>query len=221
MPRTTRLLVVMVLLGFAGFPAHIRAQDSGSQNPGVAALEVHAGTRFLVSLHDKLSTQEDKAGKHFTARTLDDIAAADGTVLPAGAEVRGHIDKVLAAGKTGRAKLWLAFDDIRTRDGWVPLVAELIDTPGIHSIRVLYQHEGEIEATSGNHQTEAQAAAAGALAGGAVGMAAHNNKDAAIGAAIGAATAFMVTSGIGQELTLAENTKLELILERPLRVGHT
>jgi hypothetical protein len=31
----------------------------------------------------------------------------------------------------------------------------------------------------------------------------------------------MVTSGIGQELTLDENTKLELILERPLRVGHT
>jgi hypothetical protein len=175
----------------------------------------------LVSLHDKLSTKEDKAGKHFTARTLDEIVTADGTTLPVGAEVRGHIDKVLAAGKTGRAKLWLAFDDIHTRDGWVPLVAELIDTPGIHSIRVLYQHEGEIEATASNHQTEAEAAAAGALAGGAVGMAAHNNKDAAIGAAMGAATAFMVTSGIGQELTLDANTKLELILERPLRVGRT
>jgi hypothetical protein len=221
MQRTTPLLVMMILLGFVGFPSNSRAQDSGSQNLGVAPSEVHAGTRFLVSLHDKLSTKEDKAGKHFTARTLDEIVTADGTILPVGAEVRGHIDKVLAAGKTGRAKLWLAFDDIRTRDGWVPLVAELIDTPGIHSIRVLYQHEGEIEATSSNHQTEAEAAAAGALAGGAVGMAAHNNKDAAIGAAIGAVTAFMVTSGIGQELTLDANTKLELILERPLRVGHT
>ena len=221
MPRATLLLVVVVLLSFAGLPAYTHAQDSNSQNPGVAPYEVHAGTRFLVSLHDKLSTKEDKAGKHFTARTLDEIVTADGTTLPAGAEVRGHIDKVLAAGKTGRAKLWLAFDDIHTRDGWVPLVAELIDTPGIHSIRVLYQHEGEIEATASNHQTEAEAAAAGALAGGAVGMAAHNNKDAAIGAAMGAATAFMVISGIGQELTLDANTKLELILERPLRVGRT
>jgi hypothetical protein len=221
MPRTTPLLVMVVILGFVGLPAHTQAQDSASQDPGVAPYEVHAGTRFLVSLHDKLSTKEDKAGKHFTARTLDEIVTADGTTLPAGAEVRGHIDKVLSAGKTGRAKLWLAFDDIHTRNGWVPLVAQIIDTPGIHSIRVLYQHEGEIEATSSNHQTEAEAAAAGALAGGAVGMAAHNDKDAAIGAAIGAATAFMVTSGIGQELTLGENTKLELILERPLRVGHT
>jgi hypothetical protein len=214
MPRVTPLLVVLVLLSFGGLPAYTHAQDSASQNPGVAPYEVHAGTRFLVSLHDKLSTKEDKAGRHFTAQTLEEIVTADGTTLPAGAEVRGHIDKVLAAGKTGRAKLWLAFDDIHTRDGWVPLVAELIDTPGIHSIRVLYQHEGEIEATSSNHQTEAEAAAAGALAGG-------NNKDAAIGAAIGAATAFMVTSGIGQELTLDANTKLELILERPLRVGRT
>jgi hypothetical protein len=221
MKLTTRLGVVAALLGFAAFPAHTQAQDSASQNPNVAPYEVHAGTRFLISLHDKLGTKEDKAGKHFTARTLDEIVSADGTTLPAGAEVRGHIDKVVSAGKTGRAKLWLAFDDIQIRGNWVPLVAELIGTPGIHSIRVLYEHEGEIEATSSNHQTEAQAAAAGALAGGAVGMAAHDNKDAAIGAAMGAAAASMVTSGIGQELTLDENTKLELILERPLRVRRT
>ena len=133
MSRTKLSLMMMVLAGFVGLPANTQAQDSASQNPGVAPFEVHAGTRFLVSLHDKISTKEDKAGKHFSARTLDEIVTADGTTLPAGAEVRGHIDKVLAAGKTGRAKLWLAFDDIRTRNGWVPLVAELIDTPGIHS----------------------------------------------------------------------------------------
>jgi|HubBroStandDraft_6_1064221.scaffolds.fasta_scaffold37962_2 hypothetical protein len=218
MARTSHLLILLALLGLAGLPAHAQGPDSASQSPNVAPYEVHAGTRFLVLLHDKLSTKDDKRGKTFTAKTLEEIVSADGTTLPAGTQVRGHIDKVISAGKTGRAKMWLAFDDIRTPNGWVPLVAQLIDTPGIHSIRVLYQHEGEIEATSSNHQTEAEAAAAGALAGAAVGMAAHDNKDAAIGAAMGAATAFMVTSGIGQELTLDENTKLELILERPLRV---
>jgi hypothetical protein len=218
MARTSHLLILLALLGLAGLPAHAQGQDSASQSPNVAPYEVHAGTRFLVLLHDKLSTKDDKRGKTFTAKTLEEIVSADGTTLPAGTQVRGHIDKVISAGKTGRAKMWLAFDDIHTPNGWVPLVAQLIDTPGIHSIRVLYQHEGEIEATSSNHQTEAEAAAAGALAGAAVGMAAHDNKDAAIGAAMGAATAFMVTSGIGQELTLDENTKLELILERPLRV---
>jgi hypothetical protein len=212
------LLVIFFLLGFVRLPTIAQAQDSGSQSPNVAPDEVHAGTRFLVALHDKLSTKDDKRGKQFTARTLEEIVSADGTTLPTGAEVRGHIDKVVSAGKTGRAKLWLAFDEIRTQNGWVPFVAELIGTPGIHSIRVLYEHEGEIEATSSNRQTEAEAAAAGALAGASVGMAAHDNKDAAIGAAMGAAAAFMVTSGIGQEVTLDENTKLELVLERALRI---
>ena len=218
MSRRLHLLATLIILGSLGLSVQAQAQDSGSQNPNVAPYEVHAGTRFVVTLHDKLSTKDDKRGKQFTARTLEEIVSADGTILPAGAEVRGHIDKVVSAGKTGRAKLWLAFDEIHTQNGWVPLIAELIGTPGIHSIRVLYEHEGEIEATSSNHQTEAEAAAAGALAGASVGMAAHDNKDAAMGAAMGAAAAFMVTSGIGQELTLDENTKLELVLERALRL---
>jgi hypothetical protein len=218
MSRKMQLLGMLILLGSLALSLRTQAQDSGSENPNVAPYEVHAGTRFLVALHDKLSTKDDKRGKHFSARTLEEIVSADGTTLPAGAEVRGHIDKVVSAGKTGRAKLWLAFDEIHTQNGWVPLIAELIGTPGIHSIRVLYEHEGEIEATSSNHQTEAEAAAAGALAGASVGIAAHDNKDAAIGAAMGAAAAFMVTSGIGQELILDENTKLELVLERGLRL---
>ncbi len=218
MSRRMQILAMLILLGSLGLSVRAQAPDSGSQNPNVAPYEVHAGTRFVVVLHDKLSTKDDKRGKKFGARTLEEIVSADGTTLPAGAEVHGHIDKVVSAGKTGRAKLWLAFDEIHTQNGWVPLIAELIGTPGIHSIRVLYEHEGEIEATSSNHQTEAEAAAAGALAGATVGMAAHDNKDAAIGAAMGAAAAFMVTSGIGQELTLDENTKLELVLERALRI---
>jgi len=40
-----------------------------------------------------------------------------------------------------------------------------------------------------------------------------------MGAAMGAATAFMATSGLGQELKLEPNMKLELALERPLYFG--
>jgi len=221
MRRMWMLTAMTILLAAVGLPLSAQPQDSQATNPNVAPYEVHAGTRFIVALHDKLSTKTDKAGKQFTARTLESIKTADGTTLPTGAEVRGHIDKVVAAGKTGRARIWLAFDDIKTPDGWAPLVAELIDTPGIHSVRVAYDHEGEIEATSSTRKVAEQAAAAGALAGAATGMATGKTKDAAIGAAIGAATAYMVTSGIGQELTLDENTKLELILERPLRMGRT
>jgi hypothetical protein len=178
--------------------------------------QIAPGARLLVRLQDRLSTKENKAGQVFSARTIEPLSAADGTLLRPGAEVRGHIDKVTAAGKTGRARLWLTFDDIRTPAGWRPLVADLVDLPGIHSIRVAYDHENEIEATSSKRDREIQAAAAGALAGAAPGIADNDKQHAALGAAAGAAAAFMAASGLGQEITLEKDTKLELVLGRPL-----
>jgi hypothetical protein len=180
---------------------------------------VTPGTRFLAGLQDSLSTQTAKAGDRFYARTLEPLPTSDGTILPPGLEISGHVDKVEAAHKTGRARMWLTFDDMKTRAGWVPLVADLTEIPGVHSIRVDYNREGEIEARTSKHQQDAEAAAAGALAGAAVGVAAHNGKDAALGAAAGAATGFMAASGLGQEFTLAKGTKLELIIDRPLYVS--
>ena len=141
---------------------------------------------------------------------------ADGSLLPAGVQVRGHVDKVEAAHRTGRARMWLTFDDLKLPEGWAPIVATLDDVPGVHSVRVNFEREGDIEANSSPRKTAYDAAAAGALAGAAPGVEAHNKKDAAIGAATGAVTAFMVTSGLGQELMLERGTKLEIMLERPL-----
>ena len=93
------------------------------------------------------------------------------------------------------------------------------DVPGVHSIRVDYDREGEIEANSSKRQDALEAAAAGALVGAAAGVASHNEKEAAMGAAAAAATAYMVTSGLGQELTLQKDTKIEIILERSLYFG--
>jgi hypothetical protein len=115
--------------------------------------------------------------------------------------------------------MWLTFDDIRTPDGELPLVAVVTDIPGVHSVRVDYSKEGAIEPQTSKRQEEAQAAAEGALVGAAPGVVAKNKKDAAMGAAAGAATAFMVASGLGQEVTLLKDTKLELVLERPLYFG--
>ena len=83
-------------------------------------------------------------------------------------------------------------------------------------IKVDYEREGEIEARTSRRQEEAEAAAAGAFVGATAGVMSHNAKGAAMGAAAGAATAFMVASGLGQDVTLEKNTKLELSLERQL-----
>ena len=189
-----------------------KAPQSADQQAGA----VSPSTRFLVGLDDTISTKDTKAGTAFKARTLEPLSTPDGLVLRPGAEIRGHVDKVEQAHQTGRGRLWLTFDDIRTPEGWLPIVAVVSDVPGVHSVRVIYEREGAIENRTSKHQEEAQAAAAGAFVGAAPGVVAHNGKDAAIGAATGAVTAFMLSSGLGQEVTLEKNTKLELILDHPL-----
>jgi len=177
---------------------------------------IPSGSRMLVSLNDPLSTTDAKANEPFEAATLEPLTATDGSVLPAGTEIRGHVDKVEDAHKTGRARLWLTFDDVKTAAGWEPIVAVVDDVPGVHSIRVDEQREGEIEAQSDPRKDAEAAAAAGAFVGAATGVASRNARDAATGAAIGAVTAYMVASGLGQEVTLDKTTKLEVMLERDL-----
>ena len=189
---------------------------AAAQDNNVPARDVASGTRFLAALQDTLSTKDLRAGDHFEVRTIEPLATPAGETLRPGAEIRGHVDKVEPAHKTGRAKLWLTFDDVKTRQGWQPLVAVVDDVPGVHSLRVDNQGEGEIEAQRSRRQDEEAAIAAGAFVGAAAGVAARKGKDAAIGAAVGAATAFMAVSGLGEELTLAKDTKLELTLERDL-----
>jgi len=43
----------------------------------------------------------------------------------------GHISRVDPAGTTGRAKIWLTFDEIKTRFGKLPIVAEVAAVPAI------------------------------------------------------------------------------------------
>jgi hypothetical protein len=237
MKRKNMLLAVAAFLAAAGSPAFAQDQQSAKPQPQNQTEQaattaqpatqdqppgqyiVTTGTRFLVGLEESLSTKDDKPGKRFRARTLDPLTAADGSVLPEGAEVHGHIDKVEPAGKTGRARLWLTFDTIQTRAGKRPLVAQLIDAPGVHSIRVVYEHEGEIVAGTGKRQSQEEAMAEAALAGAAPGVMARNAKEAAIGAGIGAVTAFMATTALGQELIVEKDTKLELVVARPLLIG--
>jgi hypothetical protein len=179
-------------------------------------LQVQTGTRFLVSLQDALSTAVDKRGKRFTLRTLEPLVTLDGTWLPAGAEIRARVSRVDAPNQTGRGRLWLAFDDIHVPGGRIPIVADLFDIPSDRTVKVGKNHEGEVE-TRNNPPAEQAEAAAGAAA-----MAAFTaaktggKKGAALGAAAAGVTAYLLASGLGQGVVLDKETKLELILERPL-----
>jgi hypothetical protein len=163
-----------------------------------------------------MNTGKDRVSKKFEVRTIEPLETSSGYVIPPGARIVGHISRIEPAGLTGHARLWLTFDDIDTRRGTLPIVAEVSSVPGEFSVRSGESKEGEIEARSSKGTQVLEATAGGAAMGSAAGVASHNANAAAVGAAAGGVAAFVASSGIGQELDLPKGTKLELVLDRPL-----
>jgi hypothetical protein len=190
--------------------------DGGRHGQPDATFAVAPGTKFLVRLEGDLSTKEMHKNQAFRVRTLEPLEAGSGNYLPAGAMIYGHISRVESAGAMGRAKIWLTFDDIQTRFGKLPIVADVTAVPGDHSIKTGTIQEGAIEGRSSTQKDAAQAAAAGAAMGAIPGVKDHNKKEIAQGAAMAALEAYLAEAGRGQEIELVRGTKLELELERAL-----
>jgi hypothetical protein len=183
----------------------------------VEAYAVVPGTRFLVRLDEELDTKETREKQRFKVTTLEPLEAGNGIYLPAGATVHGHISRVESAGIAGRAKIWLTFDEIHTKFGTLPIVAEVVSVPGDHSVKTgTAQQEGLIEGRTSTQQSAAEAAAAGAAMGAVKGVKDKDKKEAAEGAAAAAIAAYLMESGRGHEIDLPKGAKLELELERAL-----
>ncbi len=207
--------LVMFLCAITFSSSTKAAQRGNAALPNVAEV-VSSGTHFLVRLDNELSTGKDKVNKKFDAKTLEPLETSSGYILPPGAKVRGHVSRIEPGGLTGRARLWLTFDDIDARHGRLPIVAEVSSVPGDFSVRQGESKEGEIEARTSKGTRDLEAAAAGAALGAAAGASAGGGKAAAIGAATGGIAGFVAASGIGQEIDLPRGTKLDLVLDRPL-----
>ncbi len=227
------ILTMTLALGVVG-----RAQDQTQERPREATTQapeqqhqkadgerhglpvetyaVAPGTKFLVRLEDELGTKGTRENEKFKVKTLEPLEAGSGIYLPPGAEIHGHISHVEPAGVAGRAKIWLTFDEIHTKFGNLPIVAEVISVPGDHSVKSGTTREGLIEGRSSNQHDAAEAAAAGAAIGAVKGVKDKDKKEAAEGAALGALTAYLMESGRGHELNLPKGAKLELELERAL-----
>ena len=197
-------------------PPDGHAVDGDRHGRPAETFAVVPGTRFLVSLEGDLNTKQVRKNQEFRVRTLEPLLAGQGNYLPPGAVIVGHISRVDPAGATGRAKIWLTFDEIHTRFGKLPIVAEVASVPGDHSLRPGPIQEGVIEGRSSTQKDAAQAAAAGAAMGALQGVKDKNKKEAAEAAAIGALEAYLIESGRGQEIDLPHGAKLELELERAL-----
>jgi hypothetical protein len=120
------------------------------------------------------------------------------------------------AGITGRARIWLVFDEIRTRFGPLPIVADVVGVPGDHSVRSGPDKEGLVEGKTSTQKAAGEAAAEGAGMGALHGIKHKNAKEAAEGAAEAALAAYLMEAGRGHELALARGSKLEIELQRAL-----
>ncbi len=200
----------------SGSNATAHAATGDRRGLPVETFAVVPGTRFLVRLESDLNTKDVHKNQAFHVRTLEPLEAGQGNYLPSGAVIVGHISRVDSAGTTGRAKIWLTFDEISTRFGKLPIVAEVASVPGDHSIKPGPLQEGVIEGRSSTQKDAAQAAAAGAAVGAMHGVKDKNKKEAAEGAALGALEAYLTEAGRGQEIDLPKGAKLELELERAL-----
>lgn len=199
-------------------PEPMKHRADGQRRPDlpVEAYAVTPGTKFLVRLEEDLNTIGTPERQRFNVQTLEPLEAGSGIYLPSGAEITGHVSRVVPAGVAGRAKLYLTFDEIHTRFGALPIVAELSDVPGDHSVKIRPEHEGIVEGRTSTQQAAGQAAAEGAALGAVHGIKDKSAKEAGEGALAGAIAAYLMESGRGHELDLPKGAKLELELQRAL-----
>src|SRR5437879_9275234 len=114
-------------------PEQLRQKADGERHGlPIETYAVAPGTKFLVRLEDELGTKGTQENAKFKVKTLEPLEAGSGIYLPSGAEIHGHISHVEPAGVAGRAKLWLTFDEIHTRFGSLPIVAEVLRGPVDH-----------------------------------------------------------------------------------------
>ena len=153
----------------------LNQRNQGPSAPNV----IPADTQFEIQLKDTLDTAKDSPGKKFKAKLAQDLIAPDGTRIPMGSEIKGHLSDVQGG---LHSRLLLSFDEIKTKHGWVPLAATVAGVPGEHGVKSETGPEGEIQHAKVDTRREVESAAAGAAIGAIAGVAAGGGKGAAIGA---------------------------------------
>lgn len=197
---------------FAGVPTFAQRDINGPAAPH----SIPEGTTFLIRLDDKLDTAKLKQGKHFKARLSEDLVGPDGTMVPRGQRVTGHVSSV----EQGvHARMLISFDEIDTGHGKMPLIATLTGLPSEHGVKQP-DSEGEIERKGMSNRHMIETVAVGAGVGAIGGAAAGGGKGAGIGAGVGAGAGALAGYLTDRNLKLDKGTIMEVRLDHPLQVPY-
>lgn len=121
-------LPIATLILAAGSVAQSTAPDTGAQNSAqVNAITDRYLTAVQVELTGRLDTKNAVVGQQVAAKTKDTARLADGTTLPKGTRLVGHVMQVRAGGREeGLAVLALVFDRAELKGGQSVAVRSVI-----------------------------------------------------------------------------------------------
>lgn len=89
------------------------------------AQQIPAGTALPVMLNSTLDAKKDKPGREISARIMQNVLLPDGTHIPAGARVAGHLVQQSDPNAASGSRLVLKFDQLLMHGRSVPLVTNL------------------------------------------------------------------------------------------------
>jgi hypothetical protein len=194
-------------------PAPQRGPESEPLRPadGVATtvrraeepLVLPEGSELPIRLRQMLASDKSRAEEAVAAELTEDVRASGRVALPAGTEVLGHVVVAQQSGRVkGRARLVVAFDEVRLRNRSYPIEARRWDVTAESS-------------RSRDTKIAGGATAAGAIIGAITGGGSGALKGGLIGGAAGGA-AVLVTRG--KEVELPSGARHKVTLRQALRV---
>ena len=108
--------------------------DGDIVHPGPHPGELAEGTTIRVRLLDRLSTAETARGEAFRTRVMNDVVQDGQVLIPAGAEIDGHVAKISSGTLGGYGSMNLRPETVILPDGSrFRLYAQLTGAPGTHT----------------------------------------------------------------------------------------
>jgi hypothetical protein len=199
------------------------AQQSDTMAPPVvtatdpSTVTIPAGTRVLMVLMSPLHTTSGTAGSGIYLETIYPIIQGNRIVIPAHTQVQGTVESDRRPGHVERtSEFRFRFTTFIFPNNYVaPIQGALQSIPGARNIRTV-DKSGTLE-TVDQAEKVITPGAAGAVSGAIIGSVNHIGIGLLPGAGLGAALGIgAVLLKRGDEISLAQGTNVEMILQSPL-----
>jgi hypothetical protein len=194
------------------------ANATQSSSKPSAKVEVPAGTRIPLVLHNAISTRSARQGDPVYFETLFPVMIDGHVVIPAGSYVSGEVTESKRPGRVkGRGELMVKLTTMILPNAYMVNLNAAPGGPAGTGGGESMDKEGKITGDSDKTSDAATVAKTTAAGAGIGAIAARSGTGAGIGAGIGAAAGLMaVLLSRGPEAELPRGSTLDAIIDRPI-----